>query len=187
MAEENQSGQHFMCLDGKPVPTDKAGLFIVFPPKSTEFFNRWTAMNGRVILAQELLSRKGNLDNETRKNIEDAYIERKACQNKLMATLVAPEINLGRGAPWLVCVPVGVVGIEIWSDEDFDAEKKFLDEQKLAYIGERFDENGDHVIYSEDPVYSDVSKAKVQSKEIITYMEGYKREMYRLYQPNVKK
>lgn len=181
MAEENQSGQRFMCVDGKQVPTDKAGLFLVFPPKPTEFFDRWTAMNGRIVLAQELLTHKGSLDNyEIRKTIEDAYIERKACHNKLMATLVAPEISLGRGAPWLVCVPVGVVGIEVWSDEDFDAEKKFLDEQKLAYIGERFDENGG------DTVYSEVKEEKVQSDKAVACIEGYKREMYRLY-PNAKK
>lgn len=177
MAEENQSGQRFMCVDGKQVPTDKAGLFLVFPPKPTEFFERWTAMSGRIVLAQELLTRKGSLnDYGTQKTIEDAYIERKACHNKLMTTLVAPEISLGRGAPWLVCVPVGVVGIEVWSDEDFEAEKKFLDEQKLAYIGESFDETGGNATY-----YSEVKEEKVQSDKVVAYMEGYKREMYRLY------
>ena len=183
MTEENQSGQRFMCVDGKQVPTDKAGLFLVYPPKPTEFFDRWTTMNGRITMAQELLSRKGSLDDyETRKTIEDAYIERKACQNKLMKTLVAPEINLGRGAPWLVCVPVGVVGIEVWSDDDFEAERKFLDEQKLTYIGESFDEEGGSAVYT-----SEVDKEKVQSDKMVACMEGYKREMYRLYQPNVKK
>ena len=182
MAEEKQSKMCLMNVDGGLAPTDKAGLFLVYPPKPTEFFERWTAMNGRIIMAQELLSRKGSLgDYETYKIIEDAYIERKTCQNKLMKTLVAPEINLGRGAPWLVCVPVGVVGIEVWSDADFDAERKFLDEQKLAYIGERFTENGS------DTVYSEVKEERVQSDKAMAYMEGYKREMRRLYQPNVKK
>jgi hypothetical protein len=167
------------------VPTDKAGVFLVIPPNAADFFKKWNEMNGRIVLAQELLSRKGSLDNdETRKTIEDAYIERKACHNKLLSTLVAPEINLGRGTSWLVCIPAGVIGIEVWDGKDFDIEVEFLNEQKIVFIAENFDgaKMDDDKIW-----YSDTEKEKAQSEKAKACLEGYKREMYRLYQPNAKK